>query len=210
MLLTRTAPPKSSHGALILLFTMMAWLARADTKMDPDMIPLGTVAQGMKIFERQHGRLPVNWAEIGSVLDVQYMDQYTVRTSGYRLQERYRFVSDDIPMFENSGWGEKLDSASKILIARTEPFYDFLGNPSNWPFVYRRGDGSISEISIPSSKVQLLERLSGKKITIAASAGQRRVLNPLTISTLVAGVLFVYWLRARKVRRKQDLIGASW
>src|SRR6476659_7259018 len=102
MLLTRTASLKSSRGALILLFTLMGWFARAETTMGPDMMPWGTVAQGMKSFERQHGRLPVNWDEIGSVLDLQYINQNTVRTSGYRLQERYRFVSDDIPMLENS------------------------------------------------------------------------------------------------------------
>ena len=164
-----------SDGPQVIAQPVIGWTLGPDGKLDSfdsrtwsfERNPEQQVVFAAGSFERQYGRMPGNWDEIGSIIDLGRLNRTSSRY--YEIQQQYQFVQSPLPMLENEGSGSELEANSRILLARTESFRKANDKILYRSFIYRRSDGRFAPATIPETKVELLQSLAGMKLNFSRS-----------------------------------------
>lgn len=130
---------------------------------------LAHVASAMRAFMKMHGHAPTSWDEISTQLDLVAENQSMLGAYGYRFQDRYHFVKEPFPLFQD-GSAYNIDTGSRVLLSRTIPFKDYRGSGTVYrSFVYLDSNGRIADVIVLEEKAQKLFKTYG--ITIPVPPG---------------------------------------
>ena len=152
---------------VILMITFTEGCSAQDSLVE--LQKFNSISGAMEIYRELYGQLPTSWEQIASVLKIDVINNALMQVYGYRLQDRYQFVSKPYPIFEN-GDDFDIDEKSRVLLVRVIPFNDYPGDDRAFRnFVYQSGKGYISSIRLPEERAQKLFKTYG--ITVVVPPG---------------------------------------
>ncbi len=121
------------------------------------------VAQVMRTYQLLHsGHLPITWIQISECYELDSQDQEMLRRYGYKLKDRYEFITQPMPVYGEPG--------TQVLMIRTLPLKDrkpmLDGSYQLYRYiVYQYPSGNISGSWIPEEIVQKTLKTAGVIVT---------------------------------------------
>jgi hypothetical protein len=120
----------------------------------PEGTAIGHLASSMSLHKRIHGRVPTGWEEIQEVLDWKEETRSADRAYSYKIEERYQFLTERVPMRESEG--------GRVLVIRNVPFFDS-GYLQRY-LIYEDKDGRILKARFSEDEAQKLLERAGVRI----------------------------------------------
>ena len=118
---------------------------------------LNAVSDAIGDYKRTHGRLPTTWEEISTRFDAAEGDSVLKEVYGYRLQERYEFLRQNLPMYGNRGSSYDIDEGSRVIIVRVAPFRDYRAHGMIVrSFIYETKGGDIRRADVTEERARSL------------------------------------------------------
>ena len=130
---------------------------------------LDSVALAMRVYKELHGQTPKTWAEVSTILNLEDLNRLMKQVYGYRLEDRYQFVTGNVPMYGNAGAAFEIEDGSRILVSRVTPYL-----ATSWglkpirAFIYQDKKGEIWRAFVREERVQTLFRDSGFALPLPA------------------------------------------
>lgn len=129
-------------------------------------IQVNAIVLGMRLYKDVNGRLPKTWEELSKLCNLDDQNRLMTKVYGYRLQDRYQFVSKPYPIFKH-GDDFDIDERSQVLLIRVIPFTDYPSDGRVFrTVVYQDSTGEISWIELNEEKAQKLFKMFGISIAV--------------------------------------------
>ncbi len=154
--------------ATVLLILLLA-PASGITLRTAEESALNHVSRAMSLFREAHGHLPETWEEI-YLFDssLKQKNEGIIAAYGWRIQDRYQFVTQPLPMYQR-GVAYEIDETSQVLLCRIIPFKDFRSQGEVCrTFIYKKTNGELAVTNLPEERAQKLFRTYGVTIRVAA------------------------------------------